>query len=300
MKTFWQTVGFYLCLPFFYVIAMLPFNCIYVISDALYYMAYYVIRYRRQIVADNLAQTFPKKSLLFYKKLEKAFYHHLCDLLLEHLKSLLITPQALNKRCKFSNPDLLQTAYKNGQHIILLSGHQGNWEWVASTLALQKWHTIYAIYKRLKNPHFNNLIARIRQRFGRKILLDRGAFKYMCRYPTHSPIATAILADQMPNSIQNAYMITFLGQPTYVNDELAKVIHRLNFPVFFIDVKKEKRGHYVLEAKLLFEQPQLVTPRCITESYMNHIENAIDQQPATWLWSHRRWKNKSAAENRHH
>lgn len=69
-----------------YLFALMPFWFIYMISDVLYYIFYYVIRYRKNVVFDNLRNSFPEKSDEEIIKIAKKFYRFFPDMILECLK----------------------------------------------------------------------------------------------------------------------------------------------------------------------------------------------------------------------
>jgi KDO2-lipid IV(A) lauroyltransferase len=242
-------------------------------------------------VWDNLCNTFPEKPMAERQKLEKDFYKHLCDLLLEHIKGLSITRAQALHRCTLQNPELLQTLYENGRHILLLTGHQGNWEWAGNSVALQTNYKLYVLYKSLSNYYFDRLVGYIRKRFGRDIIQQSQALRRMLSYSS-VPTATAILADQAPVTSQQSYIIDFLNQPTHITQSLGKLAKKLNHAVVYMHVIKAKRGYYNVTAELLFEHPNIVPDYMITNIYMKRLEADIYQEPATWLWSHDRWKNK--------
>ena len=43
-------------------VAHLPFWFLYGVADILFVLAYYIVRYRRRLVARNLAESFPEKT----------------------------------------------------------------------------------------------------------------------------------------------------------------------------------------------------------------------------------------------
>lgn len=63
----------YLC---FKLHAMLPLRVLYILSDILFFPLYYVIRYRRKMVIENMRNSFPEKDDKEILRIERAFYHH--------------------------------------------------------------------------------------------------------------------------------------------------------------------------------------------------------------------------------
>ena len=277
-------------LPWLYLASILPFFWLYRLSDIYFFLVYYVFQYRRNIVWENLCNAFPDKGEAALKKLSKSFYQYLCDLLLEYIKSLTITPAQIVRRCRLQNPAVLQRLYEQGRHIILVTGHYGNWEWAGNAVALQTGYQLYALYKPLSHPYFDALIYRIRTRFGRKLILQSQALRTMLQYST-APKATAVLADQAP-SPEHGYVTTFLNQPTYVFKGVEKLAQKLNHAVVYISTQRIKRGYYTVQAELLFDNPTVVPAHKITVAHTQKLEADIRNQSATWLWSHRRWKHK--------
>ena len=52
-------------------------------SDFLYLLIYKVLGYRKKVVFENLKNAFPEKSATEIEKIANAYYHYLCDLLVE-------------------------------------------------------------------------------------------------------------------------------------------------------------------------------------------------------------------------
>jgi Kdo2-lipid IVA lauroyltransferase/acyltransferase len=289
MKRFIQAITFYALLPWLYLIATLPFRLIYCISDLSFYVVYYVFQYRRKVVRKNLTHAFPEQPPHALRALEKDFYKYLCDLLLEYIKSLTITPSQIARRCAIQSTSLLDSLYVQGRHIMFVVGHQGNWEWAANAVALQKSYQLGVVYKPLSNPYFDQLIKKIRQRFGKFTIPKKQVLRTMLQYDT-VPKATAFLADQAPDS-HHAYVMEFLNQSTSVTAGVEKLAIKLNQAVVYGHVRKIKRGYYTIELELLVDDPSSLPSGMITNLYIQKLEADIRQQPETWLWSHNRWKD---------
>jgi len=270
MKRCVQAISFYLLLPWLYVIALLPFTWLYKLADVCFFLAYKVFKYRRKVVWSNLCLVFPDQEAAVLQKLSKDFYQYFCDLVLEHVKTWTITPKQVAERCKLANPSVLQKLYDQSKHIILVTGHYGNWEWAGNAVALQTDYALYALYQPLSNPYFDTLLKRIRTRFHRKIIPQQRALQTMGHYDA-APKATAILADQAPPP-KNAYITSFLGQPTHVFKGVEKLAQRLNHAVVYISTQRIRRGHYMVHATLLCDDPASVSPHAITNAYIQQLE----------------------------
>ena len=74
-----EKLSYYLLYGVAYMLSLLPFWLLYVISDALYLLMYRVVKYRRKVVWKNLTSSFPEKNETELRTTERQFYHWLCD-----------------------------------------------------------------------------------------------------------------------------------------------------------------------------------------------------------------------------
>ena len=127
---------------------------LYAVSDVLYVLIYHVFGYRKEVVTENLKLVFPEKSDLEIKTIRRKFYHHLCDMILESIKSMNISLESMQKRYMFKNLDIIKDFEKQNKSIVLMCAHYGSWEWIFILQAYTS-HRGYAIYKRLQNKYFD-------------------------------------------------------------------------------------------------------------------------------------------------
>ena len=152
---------------YFWLHALLPLKILYILSDILFFPMFYIVRYRRKLVYQNMKDSFPEKSEKEIRRMEKAFYHHFCDYIVETIKLLHISDKETRKRVKFHNTEALQEIVDNGGSCLMLLGHYGNWEFVPSvTLWMRKGSVIFAqIYRPLKNKWFDRFFLKLRGRY---------------------------------------------------------------------------------------------------------------------------------------
>ena len=287
-----SAIVYYLTLPFIYLLSLLPFPILYWVSDGLYGILYYVIGYRKEVVLQNLRNSFPDKSDAEIKKIRKDFYHYLCDLTLETFKTLTISKAAMLKHCIIV-PETLKLFTKlaeENKSFILVMGHWGNWEWAGNSFSMLCKHQLHVIYHPLSNKYFDGLIYRMRTRFGTKLIAMKDTYREMSG-KRNELMATAFIADQTP-SPEGAFWTTFLNQDTPIFKGTEKIAQRMNYHVVYGRVKKVKRGYYEISAEILFENPGKTQTDEISKAHTKALESDIIAQPEIWLWSHRRWKHK--------
>src|SRR5690349_6946818 len=139
-------IGYFLSLPVLYGIALLPFPLLYVLSDGLYLVLYKVIRYRTAVVRENLRKSFPEKNEVDRREIERRFYRWFCDLVLESLKTLTITPEQVKERVTVSGEEVLKKHFDRSQSVVLVMGHWGNWELGGARFSQLGLHQLYGIY----------------------------------------------------------------------------------------------------------------------------------------------------------
>lgn len=262
------------------------------LSDLLYLVVYYLVGYRRKVVRDNLQQCFKDKSAAEQKRIEKRYYHHLCDLLVEGTYNLLFaTPPYLKKHYHIVDRRILDSYYEHGQTVILLSAHYGNWEYMVTSLNMQLLHHGIGVGKPLNDKLTASFITRRRTRYGTQVVDQTDVRQHVAFYDKyHVPCALMMLGDQSPRNPHRSYWTTFLGRDTAFLYGAENFARKYNYPVLYYHVKRVKRGYYELTFTPLCEHPLEVPQYSIVENYVRRLEHDILQQPEYWLWSHRRWK----------
>jgi KDO2-lipid IV(A) lauroyltransferase len=289
---------YHLLYSLIYLITLVPFFVLYRISDLLYFLFYYILKYRKTVILQNLKNSFPEKSAKEIKQIFKAYYKYFCDLTLETFKTLSISKKEVLKRCVFdpASLQLLENLYRDKKDIILVLGHYGNWELAGSSFSNQCSYQLYVIYKPLSNKHFDRLVYKMRTRLDTKLIPMAKTYKMMKKFKSGNS-ATAFIADQTA-SPENAYWTTFLNQDTPVFRGTEIIAKKLGFPVVYISVRRLKRGYYKVFAEMLFEKPELTATGEISETHTRKLEQDILEQPHFWLWSHRRWKYKKPGKEK--
>lgn len=288
-----QAVVYYLTLPLIYVIAYLPFWVLYRLSDLLYVILYYGLRYRKNVIYPNLQRAFPDKTEAEIKAIAKAFYRYFCDLIFESLKTLTITPKQVRRRIQFDEDslDIFRRYTEQNQSVVVVMGHWGNWELAGSRFAMEPIHHLAIIYHPLKNPYFERLVVHMRTRLGNRLYAMKETVRCMVR-DRRELIATAFIADQTPSNPDKAYWMTFLQQDTPVFFGPERLSAKFKYPVIYIGMHRLRRGYYEVRAELLAEHPELLPEGELTERHTRRLEQDIRRQPETWLWAHRRWKHR--------
>jgi KDO2-lipid IV(A) lauroyltransferase len=117
-----DAVAFYLFYGLVWTITLLPLRVLYIISDLLYTILYYIVGYRKKVVRTNLKNAFPEITDAESVTIEKKFYRHLSDMFVETVKLIHLSEKNTRKRLKITNPELLDRLYIEGRDVIAVLG----------------------------------------------------------------------------------------------------------------------------------------------------------------------------------
>ncbi|MFM2206354.1 MAG: hypothetical protein RL213_329 [Bacteroidota bacterium] len=272
-------------------VSLLPFPLLYLLSDFLFIILFYLLPYRKRLVLENLRRSFPEKGEKELLQIRRRFYRHFCDMVVESLKTFTASPASIRARVELVNLELIDRLYKDGKSVILATGHYANWEWPAITLPYHSAHTATGIYKKLSNPFFDRKLQRSRSRFGLKLMSTREVAQF---FSTHEKelCTYGFINDQSPSDPRRGHWMEFLHQDTCMLLGVETYAVKYDFPVVYVMITKKRRGHYRLEYRLVSEHPRKEPQFAITEACARINEAIIREEPAYWLWTHRRWKHR--------
>ncbi len=272
--------------------ALLPMRVLYVLADFLYIIIYRVLRYRLKVVRRNLAASFPEKSEQERRAIERGFYHHFADYIVETLKLAHISLEELQRRAYVQNPEVVDRLMDAGHPCcLLLMGHYGNWEWYSGSTTRFADAVMYQIYRPLNNKAVDKLFIWLRTKFGSRVISKYETGREVVRLQRNKVRSVVIfLADQTPSRQNLHYWTSFLNQDTAILTGAERLARKLDTPVIFLDVQMLRRGYYTVELQLLSESPKETPENWITEEYARRMERSILRNPAGWLWTHKRWK----------
>jgi Kdo2-lipid IVA lauroyltransferase/acyltransferase len=281
---------------FFKYFSKLPFFVIYGISDFAYFIIYRVVGYRKKVVFENLTKSFPEKSEKEIKQIAKDFYQHFTDIFIEFEKGYSISKEELNERVVIKNTEIVRKYIDKNESIIIVTGHNGNWEWLLHALNLTG-IPMDVVYQKLSSPLIDRLTLFIRSRFAITPLIEKNETMRKTIERQDITRGIALASDQAPQHWKVAYWTTFMNQdsPFFTGSE--RIARKFNYPVFFCEMKRVKRGYYeveFIEIATPNEYPNLPIGE-ITERFVKVLENCIRKYPSDYLWTHRRWKHKRTA-----
>jgi KDO2-lipid IV(A) lauroyltransferase len=291
---------YYVVYALWYLLSLLPLVILYVLSDLIYCIVYKVIGYRIKVVRGNLESSFPEKSEEELRQIERRFYHNLCDYFVETIKMMTMSERQMRRRMVFKGTEDLDACVADGQSCAIYLGHLFNWEWITSLpFWVSKETHCGQLYHALENPAFDQLLLQQRQRWGAECIALVDILRKTIEYKRQQQ-STVIgyIGDQVPHWNNIHHWCHFLNHDTPVMTGAERIAVKNNQALFYMNMRRVKRGYYEAEVKLITRQPKTLREYESVDIYFQMLEQNIRCQPELWLWSHNRWKRTREEFNR--
>jgi KDO2-lipid IV(A) lauroyltransferase len=285
-----QLIIYLFIYPILWLISILPFPILYLFSDFVYFLTYHLIGYRKKTVRGNLSLALPHLSDKERLLIEKKFYSHLCDLILEMVKTLTISRKEIEKRYTFSNMDVYYDLEKKEKSIALLCAHYASYEWAVS----MNYHANfkgYGVYKKLANPYFDKLVRKIRSKFKGELIDSKETIPTMAsNFRSKTFSLYGLVSDQSPKLNATHHWQKFMGVEVPVHTGGEMLAKKYDMNIIFLRTKKIKRGYYEASLEVLSDDVKSVPNYEITDRFLKLVEQQIHEAPEFYLWTHKRWK----------
>jgi KDO2-lipid IV(A) lauroyltransferase len=278
--------------PLLWFLSILPFRVLYLFSDFVYLIIYYIIGYRKKTVRENIALALPHLSEKERLVIEKKSYQHMSDMFLEMIKTMSISESEMNKRFQFVNLEIYKELEKEGKSIALMCAHYASYEWVISINNKINFKG-YAIYKRINNKYFDKLVRDIRSKFKANLITTKETIPTIRENFKNNVLGIyGFASDQSPKISSAFHWNTFMGIEVPVHTGAEMLAKKYDMNVVFLKVEKVKRGYYQAQFQTLSENTSEVLNYEITDQFLKLVEQQIHEAPEYYLWTHKRWKHR--------
>ena len=273
------------------LLSRLPWIALYAFSALLYFLAYYVVRHRAHVIAEQLEKVFPALTPAQRESIHKQYLRNFCDVLIEVLKSMSMSEDDMRRRMHVNNMELARRYLDAGQSVMLMTSHLGNWEWLLQGMVLQLGYPLDAAYKPLHDQWAERLMLKVRSRFGARLV---PAKELLADFIRRRGVVRAIgmNSDQAPVSTDQRYWTVFLGQDTAFYIGADQIARAMRLPILYASVHRLRRSYYEVDLLPIWDGRETIEPNQVTERYARACEVDVYKSPADWLWSYRRWRLK--------
>ena len=255
---------------------------------------YYVVGYRKKVVRKNLKNAFAaKKDEREIREIEKQFYHHFTDMLVEVVYGYRASREEMRERVVFENIDMLEDLARKKQGVIAYLGHMCNWEWIADVANqfTDKSIVEYNVYRQLKNEHSNRMVLELRSKRGGQCVEKKQLLRQLValRHAEH-PYVVGMVADQKPSKRSSYVWTQFLQQETAFLDGGEVLAKKFGLAAVYAHISSPRRGYYRVRFDLITDDAVATEKGELTQKYVALLEQNILSEPHQWLWTHNRWK----------
>lgn len=269
----------------------------YGLAEILYFLLYYVARYRVKVTRANLHNSFPEKSGKELREIERKFYRHLGEIFIDTIDLTGISRKRMRRRMVIEAEEEHRRRVAGRDWIAALA-HYGSWEYfMVYALGDEKDRETVGVYKTLHSKPMDMLYRRMRSRMNMTPVSMSVFLRHVVRNRKEGiRMGIGLIADQSPPWFYWDKWYEFLGQPTHFYDGLETIALRFGMPVYFMHIEKTRRAHYRGRFECIYDGSEEVQEGEITERYAARLEDMIRNRPELWLWSHKRWKHMPSPE----
>jgi KDO2-lipid IV(A) lauroyltransferase len=271
------------------LLARLPLPMLYLIADTLFILAFYLLRYQRKLVENNLQSAFPEHSPIAIRQLAASSYRNTAHMLLESIKGGTLTTEDLARRVEMENPEVIYTLLEQYPTVVTVAAHHGNWEWMQLACSSRLAVPLAALYKPLNHPGIDIPLQESRSRFGSLLIEAKQALPELLKF-ARQPGIIALVADQGPRPDEEKHWARFLGQDTAFYPGPEKLARLLKAPLVFVHMERLRRGYYRIKFEVLLKPPYRQDPGAIMDTYIKAVERQVLKAPQDWVWMYKRWK----------
>ena len=288
------------------LLSKLPLKFHYFMADIFTWFIKKIMKYRTDVVWTNVARSFPDLKYGELAKIVNDFYDHLGEIMAEAIWFSGSSYKRLYDSgiVTVMNPQEITDIYENSPSVTVLSTHCGNWELLGGFLGYRTpdgrkvgfgEECITVVYKKLRSEVFDRVFAlnrvsplevvgtecEVESKNILRFAIQHRNEKRVYIYPT----------DQAPYQSTGKHpMGMFMNQQTNAMLGSAVVASKLSHAVVYMKMKRVERGRYEMSLIPICADASQYKPEEIMRKYYDLLEAEINETPANWLWSHKRWK----------
>ena len=272
------------------VVRALPQSVITRLGHGIGWLAYRLDARHRRITLDNLAATFPERSLQERTRIARQVFAHFGRKLVELLWFTGLPAERQLALVEFVGAEHIDAALAAGKGALIVTGHFGFWELHALAHG-RRIGPLAVVARALDNPLLDRMLIELRSSTG-NIVIDRKGGLRRIRRALDANQAVAVLIDQHILTA-DAVKVDFLGRPAATTSAVAVLAMRTGaavIPAFSLPLND---GRYRLIYEPPIPLPHEGSPdavRDLTQRCTKVLEKYVRAHPERWLWLHRRWR----------
>lgn len=255
-------------------------------------LAHAVVPRERRKALRTASVAFPEWSDEERSRLVSSCFRHLGESLFEILWMPNLDRESMERTTRFEGMENMRRALEPGRGVVLFTGHCGNWEWMAASIALAGLE-MNVLAREIYDPRINDFIVESRGRFGMKTI-GRGtgdAAKDILRTLRSGAILGALI-DQ--NIRAESAKVPFFGHPADTPIGPARLAIRAGSTAIAGFIER-RDGMQIIRFEEPIETTRDMDAVDLTARLTASIEQQIRRVPEQWVWMHQRWQERGAS-----
>jgi len=288
-----QQIGFYFFLSFEKILMLLPKKTRKKIFIFLADLARKISKKHNNIIEANLRFVYGEEiEQKFIKEVQIYSFRQIALNLLYTMEDRYMSIEEISKNVTFENLEVIHKAQKENRPIIFVTAHYGSWE-LGGNLLSGLVEPILIIYKKMKNPYFEEYLLSSRAKWKMDYAQRHGATRALIKRMKEKK-ATAILIDTNVSK-KEAISVEFLSHPTSQIKTTAYLARKFNAALIPILLHTQDQENFVVKV-----YDEIIPPKTDDEAKDIYISTQMQTQwlskeilknPKPWFWLHRRWKS---------
>lgn len=261
------------------------------LSGLIAFLFYYIIPIRKRITLKNLHKAFPEYSEAKIKQIAYGSYKSFSITLVEMLFIPFMTREQIENVIYCEDAEIVKKYYERNNGLILLSGHFGNWEYIALSVSVKINVPFHVVVKSQRNPYVDAYLNRGRTRWINKIV-PLGASIRKIYAELKAKNIVAMVADQ--RGPIDGMRLNFFGQRSSIYAGPAQLAIKTKVPILYgLTVRQPDYSYKAHISEISMEnlpEDEEKQVQELSQRHMAHLEKFIRQHPEQWLWMHNIWK----------
>ena len=258
---------------------------------------FYYLDFRHRHIADvNLRIAFPSFSHRRRNGIARRSFQNAAMNLLEISRLSSLTPENISRLVSYDPVNGLEnyrSALSQGKGILYLTGHFSAWELLPSAHALNGYPLSFTT-RPLDNVRLEKYLREIRESKGNTVIYKKDSARRILK-ELKSAGTTGILMDQNVSPAEGIF-VDFFGVPAATSSGVALLALRTGAPILPGYLTPLRNGRYTIKflppIAIIRTGDTAEDLRVNTQRINNVLEQIIREQPESWLWGHKRWKNR--------
>lgn len=185
----------------------------------------------------------------------------------------------------------LEACLAKGRGLVVASAHCGNWDLIACTMANRAPLSVVTRHMSWRSANAFWMKSRASRRVR---LVEPHETIHAASHVLRSGGVVAFMIDQAPERRHGVVQHPFLGAPAWHDTTFSVVAMRCRSPIAVIVGLREPDGRHRLRLLDVIDPPSSRSTawvRQACERASGAVDRFVRENPAQWLWLHRRWKD---------